>query len=574
MLELEDISFFSKLSAKEINALKNYIEIKDYPKESTILAESEDCISLLILVQGKLIAKLSAKAHASQSELILQEGSVLSELALIANINIPAHIKAAEDSRLLSISHESFQKILEEEPELHEFLIRIITTRLQYKSPLELTNFNSFVSVFVFQENNEDLRAHVKQIPEGIRQACSKTKFINDKDSDLESIDKEIQSWKECGPIGHPLVVSLNSSNLAKLAALFNEHDRIVFIDCYENYQVFKTSYKKPKTFFLSINEQSGVAEHCYKFKSQQDICRMVRLAIKKEIGLALGSGAARGFTHLGVLQILEDENIPIDFISGTSIGGIVAITYSLTHSAYKTTELIKEAIGAKRKVQDISFFPRQSLLRGDKIRRTAERVFSDKTFTDLTIPVEVVSSDLGQATRHIINSGLLRDAALATSAIPGIFPPLIKDGKVLVDGALTSKVPVGLLRKRKCSLQIAVNATTAKGLFSCDPQSKACLVGDIDSALYDLQNIFELTKGINLGSIINYSWDLLAWSESSMEAAKADIAINPNTSAYSSFAFDDFDSLVELGKVAARDKIKAIKVATRKILEPDSYHF
>jgi predicted acylesterase/phospholipase RssA len=148
----------------------------------------------------------------------------------------------------------------------------------------------------------------------------------------------------------------------------------------------------------------------------------------------------------------------------------------------------------------------------------------------------------------------------------------VIKEGRVLVDGALISKVPVGLLRRRSTCLKIAVNATSSKGIFSCDPESKSCVLGTMGGAIYDLQNTFELNKGINLGSIINHSWDLLSWSEASLEAARADISINPNTSNYSNFAFDNFDQLLEIGRSAARDKLNTIRAASRKVLEVDSY--
>jgi hypothetical protein len=93
-----------------------------------------------------------------------------------------------------------------------------------------------------------------------------------------------------------------------------------------------------------------------------------------------------------------------------------------------------------------------------------------------------------------------------------------------------------------------------------------------LETKIADIEHTFELTKGLNLGSIINHSWDLLSWSEASAEADRADISIHPDTHSFSNFDFDDFNVLVDIGYQATLKKLPAIKVAVAKILEPNAY--
>lgn len=109
-------------------------------------------------------------------------------------------------------------------------------------------------------------------------------------------------------------------------------------------------------------------------------------------------------------------------------------------------------------------------------------------------------------------------------------------------------------------------------GLFSNDVESEKCTECTMEGTLYNIKNTFELTKGINLGSIINHSWDLLAWSDSNADFGKADISLHPGTSVFSNFAFDDFDKLVDIGREAAEAKIETIKAAYNRVIEKDTY--
>jgi hypothetical protein len=215
--------------------------------------------------------------------------------------------------------------------------------------------------------------------------------------------------------------VVLGKSELSKLQPLIKDHDAILYLNNIgEPDPLVKQNSGRAKVSIVKFDQSTYSSEFCYELNSEKIemiydnishhgyqpnrsklIDQLTRRLLNREVGLALGAGAARGFSHIGVLLALEENNIPVDFLSGTSIGGAVALVYALTGSASKTKTIIQTTLGAKDKVQDFSLFPRRSLLAGKKVRASAERIFGDLTFANLKIPVEVVSSDIGRHLRY-----------------------------------------------------------------------------------------------------------------------------------------------------------------------------
>jgi NTE family protein len=163
------------------------------------------------------------------------------------------------------------------------------------------------------------------------------------------------------------------------------------------------------------------------------------------EIALALGGGGAKGNAHIGVLRRLEKEGYKIRAVAGTSFGGLVALIYS---SGYSPDEIEKifTAVDQKRLYsRDAEDGP--SLLGLSGVRKWLVKVLGEKTFGDLKIPCAVTSVDVKTGREVVLTEGRLKDAILATIAIPGIFPPHHLNGWDLVDGGVLNPVPVSVAR-------------------------------------------------------------------------------------------------------------------------------
>jgi len=208
-----------------------------------------------------------------------------------------------------------------------------------------------------------------------------------------------------------------------------------------------------------------------------------------KQYGLALGSGGARGMAHIGVLQALEEHEYEITAISGTSAGSIVAAIYASepdwqvvaqkfqdyleNNKEYKETfKQFDQKSGADRsKLYNIresisKFFMwtrlvgGRSIIQDDILISMTKALVPDKQFSELSIPLAVVAYDLIGAQERIFTSGSVIDAVIASSSIPGVFPPREKDGMFLVDGGAISPVPVDAVISLGAKKVIAIDVS------------------------------------------------------------------------------------------------------------------
>ena len=177
----------------------------------------------------------------------------------------------------------------------------------------------------------------------------------------------------------------------------------------------------------------------------------------KPKIGLALGSGGAKGLAHIGVIKVLAENNIPIDFIAGTSIGALVGAHFA----AYQSVELLeKAAFDVTWRNGVLLFDPtlKSGFIKGDKVESFIKKILNGFEFKDLKIPLAVMATDMESGESVTINSGDLTKAVRASVSVPPIFKPVKYKNKILADGGLSNPVPVNLVRKMGADIVIAVN--------------------------------------------------------------------------------------------------------------------
>ncbi len=184
-------------------------------------------------------------------------------------------------------------------------------------------------------------------------------------------------------------------------------------------------------------------------------------------LGLALGGGGARGFAHLGVLIALEENQIPVSVITGTSIGAVIGAAKALEMDLKKLerllscldlNELLQVSSSTTREIQRVIGRGMVEYVRGTSLREektTPERLarirelFSlltaNKSFSDITIPFAAVAADLETGQRVVLNQGKLGQAAAASAAIPGVFHPVRYRKRFLIDGGVIDKIPASL---------------------------------------------------------------------------------------------------------------------------------
>lgn len=177
------------------------------------------------------------------------------------------------------------------------------------------------------------------------------------------------------------------------------------------------------------------------------------------KIGLALGSGAARGLAHIGVLKVLEGEQVPLTAIAGTSIGALIGALYASGVTVDQMEEIVRNVDwrDLARLVNPV--FPGSGLIDGKKVARFIAGLLPVQRFDGLHIPLAVTATDIETGEDLFIKQGDLVEAVRAAIAFPGIFPPVPFGDRFLVDGGLCNPVPVDVVRDFDCNKVIGVCA-------------------------------------------------------------------------------------------------------------------
>ncbi len=185
----------------------------------------------------------------------------------------------------------------------------------------------------------------------------------------------------------------------------------------------------------------------------------------KPRIALVLGGGAARGFAHVGVIRALEQEKIPIDMVVGTSVGSLIGAIYAADLSSFDLEwtafQLEKEDLfdfGV------LNAFVGMGLAKGDKLEAWVKGHVRTANIENLKIPFAAVASDLNWGYEVVLDKGSLARAVRASAAIPGVFPPVQHQGKILVDGGVVDNIPIAVARARGADIVIAVDISANVG--------------------------------------------------------------------------------------------------------------
>lgn len=264
-------------------------------------------------------------------------------------------------------------------------------------------------------------------------------------------------------------------------------------------------------------------------------------------VALALGGGAALGWAHIGVLRALQEAGIEVAAVAGTSIGGLAALCL-----AADRLDVFEALARSATRVSVLRYldphFKKGAVLGGRTIQRELRQHFGSKRIEQLHLPAAVVASDLTTGLPHIIDHGLLVDAARATMALPGIFAPVHLDHHILIDGGATMPVPVRVARQLAPDLPvIAIN-------LQGDYHGRAHAVGlqrDRRGRLSTM-GIVRAATGLTLTQLARYSLD----------RDPPDLELAPPVAHIDGSNFTRADELIRIGRetvIQSLPKIRAL---------------
>jgi NTE family protein len=217
----------------------------------------------------------------------------------------------------------------------------------------------------------------------------------------------------------------------------------------------------------------------------------------RQRLGLALGGGGALGLAHIGVLKVFEQEHIPVDFLSGSSMGGVLAAAYGAGVSTEKLKAVALDFSNPRKMMRLMDVNPlRRGLLEGKRVRAyLVDQLGLDLQFDQLNIPVALTATDCLRGETVILNQGSVIDAVMATCAFPGIFHAVKIGDRWLLDGGMLNNVPVSVVKMLGAQVVIAVDVTS--------PSQVSEIPKELEQ-IHHLPPIFpQLTEDIYLASMI-----------------------------------------------------------------------
>ena len=259
----------------------------------------------------------------------------------------------------------------------------------------------------------------------------------------------------------------------------------------------------------------------------------------KMKVGLALSSGGYRGLAHIGVIKVLMENRIPIDFVSGASAGSLVGAYLALFGEVDSLEKLIlKNSKDFLPMFFDFSLIG--GFIKGDKLQIYLDKIFHKAQFSQTKIPLYIIATDLVSGQPVTLSSGKIVPAVLGSISVPLIFWPLGFKEKLLVDGGLSDPVPVNILKKSGAEKVIAVN-------------------------LYH-KNEF-VNKDFTISKVALRSTRIALHNLSKISVHDADIILNPDTSTYLEsikvskyFEPENVKKIISIGEKEARRYIPEIK--------------
>ncbi|MGD2207619.1 MAG: patatin-like phospholipase family protein [Anaerolineae bacterium] len=181
----------------------------------------------------------------------------------------------------------------------------------------------------------------------------------------------------------------------------------------------------------------------------------------RRRVGLALGGGGARGFAHLGVIQVLEQEGVPVDCVAGTSVGSLVGAAYA---AGLRGGRLLDLALKIRWRDVARPAWPRNGLVSFARMEPYIIRLLGDLTFAELEIPYAAVAADLVTGEEVILREGRLAPAVRASCSVPSVVTPLELDGRFLVDGGMINNLPISVVRDLGADIVLAVGLAAPPG--------------------------------------------------------------------------------------------------------------
>lgn len=463
---IEQTKVFSSLERHALIELSNHCEQITLNKNDILFELGDYSDAVYILISGQLCSLLNNRAK-EKTVGYIQPGETIGELGVFSNEPRSLTIQATEPCSLLKIPGEYFLQFCMQYPAIQFNVTQKIIKRAQKTIQLLDKDKIDHIVLYSYQQSDNQILFRenlLKKINANEATCLIEEDFKN---QTLAEINEKIESIeKKCKVILY--FIQSSKTDFAKFA--LNKATKIyISIDTTLSFESkrWKTFLHDPlcrnkKLYLVLLNPDSlpyrqtafwlnnKIQLHHHVFlKNDSDYERLIRFLYKSPICLVLSGGGMKGTAHLGVIKAMNELNIPIDAIAGSSIGATVAGCYADDLSFETALKKYQKLVAASANPFTFSSFtwPVISLISSDKPTSELMQQLGRLQIENLKIPFFCTSSNLNQEKLTIHKKGLLWKAVRASVALPGIVPPMVIKGELHLDGGLLNNLPVDVMR-------------------------------------------------------------------------------------------------------------------------------
>lgn len=468
-----------EMTEEDFQQYKSELEIIELKRGEVLFNQNDEADNIYILLSGKLEVNVLQPDLTQKRVGFVNRKETVGEMALITDDVRSASVIGYRNSILAKMTGKTFMDFCYSRPLLAINVSRFVVNRLKESlkakrvivtnnnlclyncSDTSITN-SCIDSLIELYSDEKVYRIIDKTIIESILEskwenssfnAMKIDQFINERDIndvnlifDLRGMDRElilhIIDYSDIIIQYFDASVVLSAAEIEAINALGSNADRkIRHIFCHDRSVVI------PRNIMAKLSQLRQGAHTHVREGNMKDTMRIFRYMKGTTNSVVLGGGGAKGIAHLGVLKALEEFNIPIHYIAGTSMGAIYAGVYAIHQDFDTVFEMSETAFNTNfTSRRDLNLIPRHAVYSDKKINKILAELFQDYQIEDLWLPFYCVSSNISRPEMHVHESGSLKDAIRASMSVPGLFKPVIIDNEIHVDGGVFNNIPIDIM--------------------------------------------------------------------------------------------------------------------------------
>lgn len=470
---------FAGLDDETIHRLIAQLTTIHLAKNHILFQQGDLSDGLYIVVSGRLVTLLKMNYHHERIIGDLGPGQTIGEMGVLSNEPRAMTVKAIKESVLLKLSMQQFAELCEHHPTLLMATMRVLTLRSRNLMELLRTPEPTKKHIVIVPGNQATDGASFAQQLQALLPISSDAILLSVYDEanpvlsySVMQLDDHIDALEH----QYKKIIYLLAADTSPFARYVLEKADMIYVIveaespphlhqeiidsihqvdlAYRAKPALVLLHKQPKSFPRHTRRWLRLAafgmHHHVRVAEAADWQRLIRFMLGKAIGVVLGGGGVRSWAHIGALKAIAEAGMPIDVIGGTSAGSIVAGYYAAngTHEDAKGALRLLSSVTRQAVAWWNLTWPAVSLFNGKEYTAAQKNIFGTIKIEDLWLPFFCVTCDLSNSTEVINRRGFLWKKIRTSTSVPGLFPPVVVNGQIRLDGGIASNLPVDAMKK------------------------------------------------------------------------------------------------------------------------------